>query len=277
MGHNKNSSGNKNTSASPINTPSFLKLCEEKYNMLKERMSEHSFSQLLVKGGLEIHENIDWYKNSQSRSITPVHAAQIIYGENAAQGNSDAEIIHILVACHDLHEESKTYKSSCKSKKTTYRLQKYAEEEIIRIASMPDDGRKKPVRAYKCNMCPGWHITSDPTPKSNGSQSNAPKAVSLNFESIVSKIKDRIKKLDEMSTRFNSILSDLNDLHKDLDNIMKADRKQLSENKTLNKLREQNILQKKQIVRLQKDSNDLINKNLQLEKKIAAMQTKTSK
>jgi C4-type Zn-finger protein len=45
------------------------------------------------------------------------------------------------------------------SKKICYKDQKEAIVGLHKIQNAPTDG-KKPVRAYKCDRCPYWHLTS---------------------------------------------------------------------------------------------------------------------
>lgn len=44
-------------------------------------------------------------------------------------------------------------------KKKSYKTKRYAVKSLHRIRNQ-DDGRKKPVRAYLCDLCNQWHLTS---------------------------------------------------------------------------------------------------------------------
>ncbi len=56
-----------------------------------------------------------------------------------------------------IHNKKNKKKTKCS--KSNFKDKKHADASIHRIGSI-EDGRKKPVRSYRCDICRKWHITS---------------------------------------------------------------------------------------------------------------------
>jgi hypothetical protein len=56
---------------------------------------------------------------------------------------------------------SKKFRPTCGVSRK--RMFKTHEAALMLAGELPDDdGRPKPIRAYKCSYCGGWHLTSKP-------------------------------------------------------------------------------------------------------------------
>jgi hypothetical protein len=61
-------------------------------------------------------------------------------------------------------KRSRKATDSCPTRKKRFRDHEAAVQ-ALRRTSRPDDGRdRKPTRAYPCDRCHGWHLTSWETP-----------------------------------------------------------------------------------------------------------------
>lgn len=139
---------------------------------------------------------------------------------------------------------------SCK--KTTYANQKLANEDIERIQAKSTRD-KKPMRAYQCNQCNLWHLTSTPDYKALYLEQLAENK-KLRSTGIVKSYELKIFKLQ---TKLKEKEAEYN----------KERSQQFNSNEEIKKLQATITKKGKELSRLQKDNADLINKIIQLEVK----------
>lgn len=59
-------------------------------------------------------------------------------------------------------------KNVCRTKKRPYESDVHAKIQLSRIMREDQREHKVPVRAYKCEFCPYWHLTSKPDRNKKG-------------------------------------------------------------------------------------------------------------
>lgn len=142
----------------------------------------------------------------------------------------------------------------CSTKKVQYTSERFAMMDIARIKKISSRD-KVPVRAYFCDICNLWHLTSSGDRKEEAKNKRI-----LTLEGDIKKLKIEIEELKKTSNKKDTVKN-------------KEDRIALKSDARIKEAMVRVNSQNGIIKKLRKDSEELICKNIQLQNKLEKYET----